>query len=156
MTGDTGRGRERPCQFIGDRRPGENRVPRCSLFAQHVGEYLGRAQQRVVLNALDNRDYGNVCRNAAFQPIPKVQSCFIRLSPYKDLPIKAKNFSAFKNITLLAFTNRRKTIYNALNRKVAHETFESLKINPKCRPEELSVIDFVNISNCLDILETYD
>jgi 16S rRNA (adenine1518-N6/adenine1519-N6)-dimethyltransferase len=83
----------------------------------------------------------------AFFPPPQVQSSIVRLIPYREPPHLAINFETFANIVKQAFGQRRKTLRNSLKKTVSAEQWEQLKINPTMRPEDLSVNDFVNISN---------
>jgi 16S rRNA (adenine1518-N6/adenine1519-N6)-dimethyltransferase len=85
--------------------------------------------------------------NTAFQPQPKVQSAIVRLTPHQELPHLANNFNTFADITRIAFTKRRKTITNALKGIITASMLEQLQLAPTLRPEELSVADYVNLSN---------
>mgnify|MGYP000501218806 CR=1 FL=1 len=88
----------------------------------------------------------------AFDPKPKVHSAFVHLVPHKVLPCVANDFAKFELTTRVAFTKRRKTILNALKGYVTRTELEKLNINPVFRPEQLSVSDFVNISNIAKII----
>lgn len=83
----------------------------------------------------------------AFHPRPKVTSGFIRLIPHKKIPAQAKYFARFAEIVKIAFNQRRKTLRNALKSVISVSALEKLGIDPKLRPEQLNVEDFVNISN---------
>lgn len=86
----------------------------------------------------------------AFYPKPKVQSAFVCLKPYQALPHPAQNFIFFQTLVRTAFTQRRKTISNALKAYLNLEDFNALHINPSARPETLSLSEFVQISNYLE------
>lgn len=86
----------------------------------------------------------------AFEPAPLVQSAFVRIIPHETLPLKANNFDSFMFVTRLAFSQRRKTIYNALKEHISKEAFNKLEIEPKMRAQELEVADFIKISNYFD------
>lgn len=83
---------------------------------------------------------------AAFDPAPKVHSTFVRLLP-RALPFRVNDKDKFAKIVCLAFTQRRKTILNTLKTQVTRERLISLGIDPTLRPEDLTVEDYVNISN---------
>lgn len=85
----------------------------------------------------------------SFQPIPKVISAFVRMVPHKQPKYFAKDIEHLSHIVREAFTYRRKTISNALKKVVSEEVLKSLNINPKSRPQELSVEDYVKISNII-------
>ena len=80
----------------------------------------------------------------AFVPQPKVMSAIVRLAP------KAKH--EFANTELLgdmliqAFSMRRKTIRNALKGYITEEEIIKMGLNPKARPENLSLEDYVSIA----------
>lgn len=83
----------------------------------------------------------------AFSPPPKVDSSVVKLVPHNTLPYKAHDFKNFSELVRDAFNHRRKTIYNSLKKKVSVEQLESINIKPTSRPQELSIDDFVRISN---------
>ena len=82
----------------------------------------------------------------AFHPKPKVNSAVIRLIPRTPI-IKVKNMKKFARIVNYAFMHRRKTIRNALKTELSSADLVALNIDPKSRPEQLSVWDFVTIAN---------
>ena len=86
----------------------------------------------------------------AFDPEPKVESSFVRLIPYEQYPFIANNINQFGKIVKEAFSQRRKTIRNTLKSLINENDFEKIGINPQLRAENLSVSDFVKISNYLD------
>jgi 16S rRNA (adenine1518-N6/adenine1519-N6)-dimethyltransferase len=85
----------------------------------------------------------------AFYPVPKVESALVRLIPHKKILLPAKNVSVLEKVVKLAFNQRRKMIQNCLKGSVSEEQFNSLNISSKLRPEQLSVEDFVKISNII-------
>ncbi|MFM7481775.1 MAG: 16S rRNA (adenine(1518)-N(6)/adenine(1519)-N(6))-dimethyltransferase RsmA [Candidatus Methylopumilus sp.] len=86
----------------------------------------------------------------SFEPEPKVESSFVRLIPYEEYPFIANNIEQFARIVKEAFSQRRKTIRNTLKSFITENDFEKIGINPQLRAENLSVSDFVKISNYLD------
>ncbi|MEY2928943.1 MAG: S-adenosylmethionine-6-N,N-adenosyl (rRNA) dimethyltransferase [Pseudomonadota bacterium] len=86
----------------------------------------------------------------SFEPEPKVESSFVRLIPYEQYPFIANNIEQFARIVKEAFSQRRKTIRNTLKSFISENDFEKIGINPQLRAENLSVSDFVKISNYLD------
>ena len=85
----------------------------------------------------------------AFDPPPHVESAIIRLVPYTALPHPALDEQHFAQLVNQAFTQRRKTLRNALKNVVHDEQWQQLNINPTARPETLSVAEFVALSNGL-------
>lgn len=86
---------------------------------------------------------------SAFFPPPKVQSAFIRMQP-RTPEISAKNIVLFSDVVRTAFTQRRKTIHNALKPLFTAPTWaKELNIDHHLRPQQLSVCQFVKIANFL-------
>ncbi len=88
---------------------------------------------------------------SAFFPPPKVQSSIVRLIPYRELPYPAKNYEVFSSVVKHAFGQRRKTLRNSLKQLVDAETWERIPVRSDLRAEDLSVKDFVAISNALNL-----
>ena len=89
--------------------------------------------------------------SGAFSPPPKVDSAFIRLVPHKKITLKASDENRFAHIVRDAFSQRRKTIANSLKKQISREQLETIGIDPTSRPEQLSVQDFVLISNKIEV-----
>lgn len=85
----------------------------------------------------------------AFDPPPKVDSAVIKLVPYKIPPYPVKAFDVFNHLVKTAFTQRRKTLNNALKDFFTLEDFNLLSLSPQSRPENLSVENWVALSNTL-------
>lgn len=85
----------------------------------------------------------------SFNPPPKVWSSIVKLIPYKNLPIKAKDYSVFESVVKQAFNQRRKTLRNALKNIVSDEIWEKSSLDSKKRPEELRLKEFVELSDLL-------
>lgn len=84
----------------------------------------------------------------AFNPIPKVDSKIVRLIPKQPSRI-ATNILLLEELVKHAFSMRRKTIRNSLKNFVAQEKLIQANIDPGKRAEELSVDNFVELSNIL-------
>ena len=85
----------------------------------------------------------------AFEPAPKVESAFVRCVPHNTLPFVAKDEKHFAKIVLAAFGQRRKTLRNTLKGLLDDTGFAELNISSQLRAENLSVAQFVAISNYL-------
>ncbi|MBI5447911.1 MAG: 16S rRNA (adenine(1518)-N(6)/adenine(1519)-N(6))-dimethyltransferase RsmA [Gammaproteobacteria bacterium] len=85
----------------------------------------------------------------AFHPVPKVNSAFVRLIPYQKPPHFAQDFQLFSAIVKQSFGQRRKTLRNVLRETVSLADFNAAHIDPGLRAEQLSVADFVRLSNNL-------
>ena len=109
-----------------------------------------------------NKDYGRLSvmiqyhckvevmfevKPTSFNPAPKVQSAFVRLTPVQHKKMVPINFKVFKEITTLAFNQRRKTVQNSLKTKFTKDDFVNLNIDPMLRPEQLSIENYITLSN---------
>lgn len=83
----------------------------------------------------------------AFRPPPGVESAVARMTPLEKPESEALDPKMLGEVVTRAFTRRRKTLRNALSGLVSEKTLASLDIDPGLRPENLSVADFVKISN---------
>ena len=81
----------------------------------------------------------------AFFPKPKVDSSIVRLT-FKMTPEAVKNFKMFKQIVKKSFNQRRKMLRNSLFSLMESRTID---FDLRLRPEELSVSDFIHLSNLL-------
>jgi len=87
---------------------------------------------------------------SAFDPPPKVESAFVRCIPYAQLPYVAKDAERFAKVVTMAFSQRRKTIRNTLKPLLNDVDFDALQLDSQLRAENLSVQQFVEMSNYLD------
>jgi 16S rRNA (adenine1518-N6/adenine1519-N6)-dimethyltransferase len=85
----------------------------------------------------------------AFRPPPKVESAIVRLRPRRASQLLARDAQTLGHVVTAAFTQRRKTLRNALGKLVDEDGLRRLGIDPGLRPENLSVADYVAISNSL-------
>ena len=83
----------------------------------------------------------------AFNPPPKVESAVVRLTPYETPPHVARDERLFAQIVNQAFSQRRKTLRKGLQKLCTDADFEQAGIDSSLRPEQLSVADFVLLSN---------
>ena len=85
----------------------------------------------------------------AFRPPPKVESAIVRLRPRPASQLLARDAQTLGRVVTAAFTQRRKTLRNALGKLIGEDGLRRLGIDPGLRPENLSVADYVAISNSL-------
>ncbi len=83
----------------------------------------------------------------AFTPPPKVESAFVRLVPYAHPPVQVNDELVFEQLVRQAFSQRRKTLRNALRGMLEAEAISALGIDPVARAETLSVSDFAVLAN---------
>ena len=85
----------------------------------------------------------------AFDPRPKIDSQIIRLTTRSN-PEKV-DLPALEALVKQAFGQRRKTIKNNLKNIVSEQQLIDLNINPKARPETLTVQEYIAITNKLGV-----
>jgi 16S rRNA (adenine1518-N6/adenine1519-N6)-dimethyltransferase len=85
----------------------------------------------------------------AFRPTPQVDSAFVRLVPHATLPSPASDERLLAQMVMKAFTQRRKTVRNALSEFASAEELSARGIDPRLRPEDLSLDDFVRLANAV-------
>lgn len=91
-----------------------------------------------------------------FSPAPKVMSAIVRLVPHNNKPFVANNEKHLNQIVTTAFNYRRKTLRNALSDFIDENGLAALDIRADLRPENLSLEEFVRISNSLSGLISKD
>lgn len=139
-----------------------------SQFAEYIHDMHFMLQKEVVermVGAPDTSQYGRLSvmlqyrfdmayvievSPESFNPVPKVESAVVRMIPKKDSVITAASDDLFSKIVTAAFSQRRKTLRNALYHYLKPEDFVALEIDPGVRAENLSVEKFVAIANHLN------
>lgn len=84
-----------------------------------------------------------------FSPPPKVISSFMRLIPSELSQNKITNREFFNKVVELSFQQRRKTIKNNLVSIATEAQLQQASINPSQRPQEISIEQFITLSNQL-------
>ncbi len=87
--------------------------------------------------------------SAAFTPKPKVVSSIVRLTPHTVLPSPARDVSCLQLVIRTAFNQRRKTLKNSLKAIISEERLSALPLDLGLRPENLSLADYVSISDII-------
>jgi 16S rRNA (adenine1518-N6/adenine1519-N6)-dimethyltransferase len=85
----------------------------------------------------------------AFRPTPKVESAVARLVPLRAERPLITDRALFARIVAAAFSQRRKTLRNALSSLCAPSAIEGVGIDPSIRGETLSVRQFAHLANAL-------
>jgi 16S rRNA (adenine1518-N6/adenine1519-N6)-dimethyltransferase len=83
----------------------------------------------------------------AFQPPPRVESAFVRLEPYRNLPIAARNDAALEMLVRQSFAQRRKTLRNALRGMLGEDEIRSAGVDPSTRAEMLGLREFTALAD---------
>ena len=92
-------------------------------------------------------------KNTCFHPVPQVDSCFVRLHTLPGMRFKVENQTFLFRMIRLAFQQRRKNILNALSGLISKETLQrildSLQVSARARPEDLTILNYVQLTNAL-------
>ena len=109
----------------------------------------------------NNKDYGRLsimlqykydCQQMlavakeSFQPIPKVESAIVRLTPKPVAKWQMVNTTKLNQVVTSAFNQRRKTIQNSLKGVVEPLVLEQLAIDANKRAENLTVDEYIQLS----------
>ena len=85
----------------------------------------------------------------AFRPPPKVESAIVRLTPRAASEVAVADDAVFDRVVRDAFSQRRKTLRNALSGIATAADIEAGGVDPQSRAEDVAVPRFVALSNHL-------
>ncbi len=85
----------------------------------------------------------------AFNPPPEVMSAVVRLDPLPPGTYDIDDDAALSTLVSHAFMQRRKTLRNSLKKDAEAADFDAVGINAGLRPEQVSIADYVHLSNHL-------
>jgi 16S rRNA (adenine1518-N6/adenine1519-N6)-dimethyltransferase len=85
----------------------------------------------------------------SFEPPPAVTSAIVRITPRTEQPFEIGDEAVLAGIVATAFSQRRKTLRNALKTRVDEAELRVLGIDPGKRPETLAISDYVALANYL-------
>jgi 16S rRNA (adenine1518-N6/adenine1519-N6)-dimethyltransferase len=85
----------------------------------------------------------------AFDPPPDVNSAVVRLDPLPPGTFSINNEFGLSSLVATAFMQRRKTLRNALKSAASTEDLEVVGIDPGLRPEQVSIEQYIALSNYL-------
>lgn len=85
----------------------------------------------------------------AFLPPPRVTSAVVRLRPRPDGEFVVEDEGALSKLVARAFSQRRKTLRNALKGTAGPEDLEAVGIDPGGRPETVPIAAWAALSNRL-------
>ena len=95
-------------------------------------------------------------KREAFYPKPKVDSMVVEIDFEKPYPSRAEDELLFQRIVKAAFSHRRKTILNSLerglvpvSREILEQALEKCLIEPKRRAETLSIDEYIGLTSTL-------
>ena len=139
-----------------------------SQFSEHIRDMHFMLQKEVVERMVakpSTSEYGRLsvmlqCRfemkllfivpPESFHPPPKVDSAVVRMAPLTKPLVQPGKDKLFAGIVSAAFSQRRKTLRNTLRDYLKPEDYVALKIDSGQRAENLSVAQFMTITNYVD------
>ena len=86
----------------------------------------------------------------AFDPPPDVTSAIVRLTPLPEGTYDVRDADKLSRLVATAFSQRRKTVRNALKKVADEALLESVGIDPSLRPEAIAIAEYVRLANTLD------
>jgi 16S rRNA (adenine1518-N6/adenine1519-N6)-dimethyltransferase len=92
----------------------------------------------------------------SFDPAPKVMSSIVRLTPHRQPKVQVRSSDNLNRIVTQAFSQRRKTLRNALKNLISDNDLDALGIDSKLRAENLTLEDFAKLSNLLEAAQSPD
>ena len=95
------------------------------------------------ISILEVKKLFDISKNV-FSPKPKVKSSFIKLLPRKNVFVDKNHENAFYNIVKHSFEGRRKMI-KSLSLFLNNKDFDTLKIRPELRAENLTINEYIKI-----------
>ena len=85
----------------------------------------------------------------AFQPAPRVDSAFVRLTPWPQPRVAVKDTECLAALVRQAFSQRRKTLRNTLKGLLSEQAIQATGTDPSARPESISLEQFAALANQL-------
>jgi 16S rRNA (adenine1518-N6/adenine1519-N6)-dimethyltransferase len=92
----------------------------------------------------------------AFNPRPKVNSAIVRLQPHREKPVAIDNEKAFASLITVAFSQRRKTLRNALKKHCSPDQLADASIDPAQRAQEISLQQFADLHRIIQAKKTLE
>ena len=90
----------------------------------------------------------------AFRPPPRVVSRFVRLLPYAQSALAIDHHPDFAAVVSAAFSQRRKTLRNALRQLLSEAQILAAGIDPAARAEVIAPTGFAALANVLGAART--
>ena len=117
------------------------------LFAKNNSKDYGRTS--VITQYLTKPKYCFDIDPESFSPKPKVKSVFVKFEPVLGRSFDDPIAQMIQKVTRITFQHRRKMIGKSLENLLSKEKLEALDIDLKLRPENLSVKEYIKISESL-------
>lgn len=82
----------------------------------------------------------------SFRPPPRVVSTFVRLTPHASAPFQIDDYRAYSRVVAAAFSQRRKTLRNALKQLLTSEQIQQAGVDPGARAEVIDPAGFAALA----------
>ncbi len=86
---------------------------------------------------------------AAFDPVPRVFSSFVRLIPHASPPVDIADPGIFQSIVTQAFSQRRKTLNNSLKSLMTAAHIREAGVDPSLRAEAIGLADYAALAKVM-------
>lgn len=86
-----------------------------------------------------------------FDPVPKVQSAIIKLSPKEKSLWENVNVKILNKVVTCAFNHRRKTLNNSLKSLISNDILKQLGIDANKRAENITIEEYLELSEQVEI-----
>ena len=86
---------------------------------------------------------------SSFDPAPKVESAFVRVTPRAQPLVDPSLETAFDRVVSQAFSQRRKTLRNSLKTLLDADAITAAGVDPATRPEQLDLDGFARLAAAL-------
>lgn len=104
----------------------------------------------IMIQYYGNTKIGFVVPRGAFRPVPKVDSAVVHIDIYNEPAVKVPDEQMFFRVIKTCFSQRRKMLSNSLKPITgdidASDILTSAGIDPKRRPETLSLSEFARLA----------
>jgi 16S rRNA (adenine1518-N6/adenine1519-N6)-dimethyltransferase len=117
------------------------------LIAKNDNKNFGRIS--VITQYLTRPKFCFSIEPESFSPRPKVKSVFIRFEAIENRSINDAISSKLQEITQLAFMHKRKMVGKSFEKIISSVELTNLNIDPKLRPENISVEEYIKIAETL-------
>jgi 16S rRNA (adenine1518-N6/adenine1519-N6)-dimethyltransferase len=87
----------------------------------------------------------------AFRPPPRVMSTFVRLTPHASPPFAIADYRSYSRVVAAAFSQRRKTLRNALKQLLSGDQIQQAGIDPGARAEVVPPAGFAALAALVQI-----
>ncbi|MDX1556933.1 MAG: 16S rRNA (adenine(1518)-N(6)/adenine(1519)-N(6))-dimethyltransferase RsmA, partial [Xanthomonadales bacterium] len=85
----------------------------------------------------------------SFNPVPRVESAFVRLAPHPQPPVEIVDHAAFNRLVTQAFSQRRKTLANSLKPLMPASLIRAAGIDPGLRAEAISLEGYAALAKVM-------